>query len=73
MTLACTKQELIEITGKVRPSAQARVLRFMGIDHRPRPNGTLFVHRKLVDHLLGPADSHSTPAPSWEPNYERLT
>lgn len=43
MTLALTPDELIELTGKRRPTAQARALRSMGIAYIPRPDGTLVV------------------------------
>lgn len=49
MTLALTSDELIELTGKRRPTAQARVLRAMGIPFLPRPDGTLVVlHANLT-------------------------
>lgn len=75
MAIACTREELIEITGKKQGAAQIRALRTMGIEHRPRPNGTPFVHRKHVDHLLGAAidaTEHDASA-EWEPNYAEIT
>lgn len=35
--IVLSQQELIDLTQKTRPSAQARVLDFMGIPYRPRP------------------------------------
>lgn len=35
--IVLTEEELVEYTKKERPSAQARVLDFMGIPYRPRP------------------------------------
>lgn len=70
MAIACTPEELVEITNKRRPSAQIRALRKMGIEHRPRPDGTVFVHRKHVDHLLGAPNALSDKDPGeWEPNF----
>jgi len=73
MAIACTPEELIEITGKKQGAAQIRALRAMGIDHLPRPDGSVFVHRGHVDHLLGAVKSKSTKAlDEWEPNYGAL-
>jgi Domain of unknown function (DUF4224) len=73
MALACTPKELFEITGKKQGAAQIRALRAMGIEHKPRPDGTPFVHRAHVDHLLGAADAKPAPESSeWEPNYAEL-
>ena len=38
-----TDAQLIDITGKVRPSAQARVLQAMGIPFRRRPDGKVVI------------------------------
>ena len=40
-----SNQELVELTGKVRPSAQVKVLNFMGIPYKLRPDGTPAVVR----------------------------
>lgn len=40
-----TDDELRELTGKKFRSAQAQVLRYMGIDFRMRPDGSLVVLR----------------------------
>lgn len=37
--IVLTEEELVEYTKKERPTAQARVLDFMGIPYRPRPGG----------------------------------
>jgi len=47
--IVLTDDELVELTKKERPSAQARVLDFMGIQYRPRPDGTLAVLRIHVE------------------------
>ena len=38
-----TPKQVAGLTGKKRPSAQVRVLRYMGIDHRTRPDGSILV------------------------------
>lgn len=43
-----TQQELRELTQKQRPTAQARVLDFMGLPYRVRPDGSLAVLRAQV-------------------------
>jgi hypothetical protein len=47
--IVLTEQELIELTKKERPSAQARVLDFMGIRYKPRPDRSLAVLRIHVE------------------------
>ena len=39
----CTDTQLYAITHRRRPSAQVRALRAMGIEHKVRPDGTVFV------------------------------
>ena len=48
-----TTEELIELTGRRRSDAQVRVLRFMGIEHRRRPDGSIAVSRAHVNAMLG--------------------
>jgi hypothetical protein len=48
-----TDEELVQLTKKKRPSAQARVLCHLGIEARPRPDGTLVVSRARRDEVLG--------------------
>ena len=47
--IALSEDDLVELTGKRRSSAQARVLDFMGIPYRSRPDGTLAVLRIHVE------------------------
>lgn len=37
------QEQIIELTGKRRPSAQAKALRHMGIDFRIRPDGMIVI------------------------------
>lgn len=66
--LLLTQQELIELTDKVRPSAQARALDFMGIPYRPRPDGSLAVLRIHVETPEGRPSGARLPAePQLQP------
>ena len=49
-----TEQELIDLTRKVRPSAQKRVLDFMEIPAKERPDGSLVVLRVHVESMPTP-------------------
>lgn len=44
--------EINQLTGKKKPASQARALRFMGIEHKIRPDGKLLVSRAHVEKLL---------------------
>lgn len=68
--MLCTEEELIAITHKERPSAQARALLAMGIAFKPRPDGTLAVSRAHVEHLLGGAQR--TTMKKHEPDWSAL-
>lgn len=46
-------EEVNELTGKKRKSAQIRALRSMGIEHKIRPDGTVAVSRNHVEKILG--------------------
>lgn len=48
-----TVQEVRELTGMQRPSAQARALQSMGIECRRRPDGSEVVLRTVVEAVLG--------------------
>jgi len=46
MTLCLSPDEIEELTQKKRYSAQIRVLRALGIESRPRPDGSILVDRR---------------------------
>jgi len=48
MSICLDTDELIELTGKKRPTAQMRALNTMGIDHMKRPDGTVAVYRDTI-------------------------
>lgn len=63
-----TPEELAELTVRRRSDAQARVLRFMGIKHRQRPDGSIAVSRAHVDAVLGGMSESRVskePEPDW--------
>lgn len=45
--------ELEALTRRQRRPAQSRVLSFLGIEHKPRPDGSLVVLRAHVEKILG--------------------
>jgi hypothetical protein len=50
LSLCLSADDLHDLTGKERPTAQARVLQAMGIPYRARPDGTLVVLRIHVEY-----------------------
>jgi len=48
-----TEKEVIALTDKERHDAQARALRYLGIDFRPRADGSLVILRSHVEKMLG--------------------
>lgn len=64
--LFLSKQDLIDLTGYKKPSAQARALNAMGIEHRIRPDGAVIVLRAHIAAILGGStENTSTPEPDW--------
>lgn len=53
MDMFLTAEEMIEMTGRQRSDAQVRVLKFMGIEHRIRPDGKVVVLRAHVESVFG--------------------
>jgi Domain of unknown function (DUF4224) len=51
--LTLTGAELVNLTHKQRPTAQVRSLRFMGIEHRLRPDGSVAVDRSHYESVMG--------------------
>lgn len=67
--LTLTDAELYDLTHKRRPAAQVRALRFMGIEHQQRPDGTVAVLREHVQEVLSGKRSPK-PACRAEINWE---
>lgn len=66
-----TNTELVELTGRRVKSAQVRVLRFMGIEHKIRPDGSVVVLRAHVDQLMGAYDNARRQV-EVEPNWSAM-
>lgn len=64
-----TKDEIATLTGKCRRDTQAQALRFMGIEHKVRPDGSLAVLRAHVEQELGLAHHGATTVEPTEPNW----
>lgn len=59
--LNLTHQEIIEVTGKIRPSVQYRMLCEMGIPAKKRSDGIPIVCRQVYLEIMGvtPVTKHS--------------
>lgn len=66
------EDELIELTKRVRYSAQIRALRFMGIDYKVRPDGSVAVLRSHVDGIFGGIANENKPVQAHEPNWSAI-
>lgn len=50
-----SKEELFDLTHRVRYSAQAQALRALGIEHRIRPDGSIAVLRSHIEKVFDAA------------------
>lgn len=66
--------ELVALTRRDRPSAQARILRLLGIPFATHPvDGTLIVSRAAAEKMLGAvADASESTAEAYEVNLEAM-
>jgi hypothetical protein len=62
MAICLTKEEIRELTGKLRSAAQVRVLAQMAIPYRVRPDGSPVV---LYSDLKSDSDTVPTPQPDF--------
>ncbi len=68
-----TNKELIELTRRHRKDAQKLVLRYMGIEHKVRPDGSLAVLKEHVTQQFGAnAKVANMPMPRLEPNWAAI-
>jgi len=67
-----TPEELTELTGRQRRDAQVRALRYMGIEHRVRPDGTVAVLKTHVEQSFGETHSHDKVVKQVEPDWSAL-
>ena len=65
-----TPKELSELTGKKRKPSQLEVLRFIGIDHKVRPDGTIIVLKAVAEKALGLGGSTKKPAKEAAPIFD---
>lgn len=65
-----TDEEIQALTKRTRRAAQSRVLTFLGIEHKPRPDGSLVVLRSHVEAVLGSAQTK--PRRRTEPNFDAI-
>lgn len=60
--------ELKGLTGRRQKACQIQALRFMGIEHRVRPDGSVVVLKAHVEQTLGLVSDHKItrePEPNW--------
>lgn len=69
--MVLNEDELRRLTGRMRRSAQRRVLTALGIKHKRRPDGSLVVLASQVEIALSSPDKKKM-APDQEPNWEAL-
>ncbi len=72
-SIVLTKDEVEALTGRHRKDAQIKALRYMGIEHRIRPDGTVAVLKAHIEQILGassPATRQRTTRS--EPNWAAL-
>lgn len=62
------EDKIIELTKKRQHHAQRTVLNFLGIAHKPRPDGSLLVREVDVDKAFGGAEikTKKTAQPNWD-------
>jgi hypothetical protein len=68
MSMFLNDQELYELTKRRRRDAQVRALRFMGIDHKVRPDGSVAVSKTHIDKEFGGTTDIAVKRKRTEPN-----
>ena len=72
-TMILSPSELVALTRRDRPSAQARVLRVLGIPFATHPaDGTQIVSRAAVEKVLGVVVGELRRRPNYEVNLEAM-
>lgn len=61
--------ELRELTGRIQHAAQRKVLSFLSIEHRTRPDGSVVVLRQHAEQQLSGGSSLKRPNSSPEINW----
>lgn len=71
-SIVLTQDEVQSLTGRHRKDAQVKALRFMGIEHRVRPDGSVAVLKAHIDQVLGGSITRSSKPHRTEPNWAAL-
>lgn len=71
-SIVLTRDEVEALTGRHRRDAQIKALRFMGIEHRVRPDGSVAVLKAHIEHVLGGYSASPPKARNTEPNWAAL-
>lgn len=72
-SIVLTRDEVEALTGRHRKDAQVKALRYMGIEHRVRPDGTVAVLKAHIDRILGATSQSSRQRNTRsEPNWAAL-
>ena len=66
-----TSDELFQLTGKRQSAAQVRALRFMGIEHKIRPDGSVAVLEAHVKAEMGLSSDAPKATKEWTPRWNR--
>jgi Domain of unknown function (DUF4224) len=70
--IVLTQDEVEALTGRHRKDAQVKALRFMGIEHRVRPDGSIAVLKAHIELVLGGIAQPSTRQHRTQPNWAAL-
>ncbi len=68
--IVLTQDEVQSLTGRHRKDAQVKALRFMVIEHRVRPDGSVAVLKAHIEQILGatnqsPRQRNIRSEPNW--------
>lgn len=67
-----TESELRNLTGRRQKTCQVQVLRFMGIEHKIRPDGSVAVLAAHVEQLFGVKEPGQRKVKNAEPNWSAI-
>lgn len=70
--IVLTQDEIEALTGRHRKDAQVKALRYMGIEHRVRPDGSIAVLKAHIDLLLGGTVANHSRQRSQSPNWAAI-
>lgn len=72
MTTFLSEEELVELTKKKRRPSQITVLRFMGIEHKIRPDGSVAVMRAHAEREFGAAEQATRSRRKTVPDFSKV-